>query len=83
MSELLEKAKAVQASKRGKNSNLVPYDPDLAIAWATGQISYGQAVSALGLKNSNAGRFYGWLCMSLRLAIQDGSLQIKGGDWVK
>lgn len=64
--------------KHGKRGIwLTPEHQDLAIAWLTGEISYKQIETVLGISGSN---IYNFLAMSIRAAYKDGRLTRKGGD---
>lgn len=72
MSTLLEKAIAVKPTRRTKPAS---HDlEDLAIAWARGKITTGQATTALGLRGGY--RFYGAMAIGLRSAMANGRLRV-------
>ena len=72
MSELLEKAKKVQQKKGSMASK---HDPDLALAWLSGDVALGQVKGAIG-GGIGGGQPYIWLAMSLRKAYRQGRIKI-------
>lgn len=74
MTTLVESAKKVSVRRKRR----ARYDDkqlrELALAWVTGQISFTQARTAMGLKGSD---IYSYLALGLQSAYQQGTLKIK------
>lgn len=76
MSTLLEKALATVPRQATKTTATVEL-AELAIAWAHGRVTAGQASRALGLSKSVQGSMYNKMAYGLRFAIQTGMLKEK------